>query len=158
MELAEEGKYSTFGFNDETGVFEKAIISVEGITTDTEKDFSSEDMSSPIIFAQKTDYEEVVYTDEEGNEVTEQLEVQKTLKIEDEQYLYGGKNGWYYGIWKGSLSGSLYTVPFSESKLEEFKEGTENIQNGGVSQVTPLINRNGTITGVTTKASATPSA
>ena len=30
--------------------------------------------------------------------------------------------------------------------------------NGGVSKVTPLINRNGTITGVTTKASATPSA
>ena len=84
-------------------------------------------MSSPIILAQKTDYEEVVYTDEEGNEVKETEEVQKIIKIEDEQYLYGGKNSWYYGIWKGSLSGSLYTVPFSESKLEEFEEGTENI-------------------------------
>ena len=45
------------------------------------------------------------------------------IKIQSDEFLYGGKNGWFYGIWKGSLA----DVPFSGKRLKEYKSSMEGI-------------------------------
>ena len=45
------------------------------------------------------------------------------IKIQNDEFLYGGKDGWFYGIWKGSLA----DVPFSKRTLQEYKKSVENI-------------------------------
>ena len=45
------------------------------------------------------------------------------IKIQNDEFLYGGKDGWFYGIWKGSLA----DVPFSKQTLQEYKKSVENI-------------------------------
>ena len=45
------------------------------------------------------------------------------IKIQSDEFLYGGKDGWFYGIWKGSLA----DVPFSGKRLKEYKSSMEGI-------------------------------
>lgn len=45
------------------------------------------------------------------------------IKIQNDEFLYGGKDNWFHGIWKGSLS----DVPFSEKVLQEYKKSIEGI-------------------------------
>ena len=45
------------------------------------------------------------------------------IKIQNDEFLYGGKDGWFYGIWKGSLA----DVPFSGKRLKEYKSSMEGI-------------------------------
>ena len=54
--------------------------------------------------------------DAEHNPVEENIKTE--IMISNEEFLYGGVNSWYYGIWKGSLA----DVPFTEDKLLEFKK------------------------------------
>ena len=45
------------------------------------------------------------------------------IKIQNDEFLYGGKDGWFYGIWKGSLA----DVPFSRRALQEYKKSIDGI-------------------------------
>ena len=45
------------------------------------------------------------------------------IKIQNDEFLYGGKGNWFYGIWKGSLS----DIPFSKETLQEYKKSIEGI-------------------------------
>lgn len=45
------------------------------------------------------------------------------IKIQNDEFLYGGKDGWFYGIWKGSLD----DVPFSGKRLREHESSVEGI-------------------------------
>ena len=45
------------------------------------------------------------------------------IKIQSDEFLYGGKDGWFYGIWKGSLD----DAPFSGKRLREHESSAEGI-------------------------------
>jgi len=45
-------------------------------------------------------------------------EVEEIIEVGTEEFLYGGINSWYYGIWKGNLNDNK----FSEQKLEQFND------------------------------------
>ena len=39
------------------------------------------------------------------------------VTVENDEFLYGGMNNWFFGIWNGALC----DVPFSEARLRQFK-------------------------------------
>ena len=45
------------------------------------------------------------------------------IKVHNDEFLYGGKGNWFYGIWKGSLD----DVPFSGKRLREHESSVEGI-------------------------------
>ena len=63
------------------------------------------------------------YQEKEKNEMNGDIvEGDASVIIKNDEFLYGGRNNWFYGIWKGALC----DVPFSEDKLREFRKD-ENI-------------------------------
>ena len=85
---------------------------------------SAEDFSSPDdVELADTNYTKEIYKYKEKAEINGGMtEEDSSVIISNDEFLYGGRRNWFYGIWKGALC----DIPFSEARLREFKE-EENI-------------------------------
>ncbi|MDY6031635.1 MAG: toxin TcdB middle/N-terminal domain-containing protein, partial [Treponemataceae bacterium] len=88
---------------------------INSLTWNSLRDFSNENENSPL----------TIYTYEKNEQVgNETKTIDVDVNISSGEFLYGGKKGWQYGIWKGALN----KVPFSEENLLKFREdNSENI-------------------------------
>ena len=81
---------------------------------------SAENFESP----EKTEAMDISYTKavyeyrEKENKDADTDTDNAAVTVENDEFLYGGMNNWFFGIWNGALC----DVPFSEARLRQFKE------------------------------------
>ena len=109
----ESGSYSLVvaenGFN-----LSRAAFTLPKAKWNSRDDYSPDNMNrEKVIYS----YNKTVTQDGATDTIVEEI------KIQSDEFLYGGKDGWFYGIWKGSLA----DVPFSGKRLKEYKSSMEGI-------------------------------
>ena len=97
------------GFN-----LDEVTYTIPKVNWNSGRDFSTENINfEKIIYS----YSETITQDGVTDTVVEEI------KIQNDEFLYGGKDNWFYGIWKGSLE----DIPFSKQTLQEYKKSIEGI-------------------------------
>ena len=104
---------------DDSLVFLEKMIPVPKIQWNSTEDFSS---SNDIELADAGYIKSIYDYIEKANENDISVEEVASVVISNDEFLYGGRHNWFYGIWKGDLR----DIPFSEDTLREFKN-VENI-------------------------------
>jgi len=109
---------------EESISFYNKDITVEKYIWNSADDFSLDDFSSDDKENSFSvyEYKEVVKEDNLG-------EIEANVYVDSDEFLYGGTNNWYYGVWKSSWKYNndeiVEDYPFSEILLKQFLSNNE---------------------------------
>ena len=117
-----------FTFLSDDGILNETKLNIQS-KWNSGKDFSVENKN-------KTDVIATLRSTEDIDKET--IEIIEDIKVGNKEFLYGGNNSWYYGIWKGNLEDK----PFSEKNLLKFKENSQDISEEDFEQLKQNSNIN----------------